>query len=258
MIQVEEPARRRGNIRPRGSSLQVRLFAGKDPVTGRDVYLTASIPGTDKKARKKAEDKLAEFRTQVTKQRSTPSSMKLDYAIHEWMRTSEHEDSTREGYLGYITRTIRPTLGDVPITKITARMTGELLHRVAALPDAVRRAAVHRAQGGRGARLHDGEVRAACVQADGCLNRPSDPLDSQRHVGCCCAGDWISTKSYGGRQAAQAEATAARSTVTGGGGPVGGSGVRDGRRLGDAGLVGDDHGHPAWQGMRIAVVARRS
>jgi len=188
MIQVEEPARRRGNIRPRGSSLQVRLFAGKDPVTGRDVYLTASIPGTDKKAGKKAEDKLAEFRTQVTKQRSTPSSMKLDYAIHEWMRTSEHEDSTREGYLGYITRTIRPTLGDVPITKITARMTGELLHRVAALPDAVRRAAVHRAQGGRGARLHDGEVRAACVQADGCLNRPSDPLDSQRHVGCCCAG----------------------------------------------------------------------
>lgn len=122
MTQVEEPARRRGNIRQRGSSLQVRLFAGKDPVTGRDVYLTASIPGTDKKAHKKAEDKLAEFRTQVNKQRSTPSSVKLEYAIHEWMRTSEHEDSTREGYRGYITRTILPALGDVPITKITARM----------------------------------------------------------------------------------------------------------------------------------------
>jgi hypothetical protein len=37
------------------------------------VYLTASIPGTDKKAHKSAEDKLAEFRTQVNKQRSTPS-----------------------------------------------------------------------------------------------------------------------------------------------------------------------------------------
>jgi integrase len=122
MTQVEEPARRRGNIRQRGSSLQVRLFAGKDPVTGRDVYLTASIPGTGKKAHKKAEDKLAEFRTQVTKQRSTPSSVKLGYAIDEWMRTSEHEDSTREGYRGYITRTIQPVLGDVPITKITARM----------------------------------------------------------------------------------------------------------------------------------------
>ncbi|MGH7745720.1 MAG: hypothetical protein ACREQ5_13160, partial [Candidatus Dormibacteria bacterium] len=80
--------------------MQVRLFAGTDPVTGRDVYLTASIPGTDKKAHKRAEDKLAEFRTQVNKQRSTPSSVKLGYAIEEWLRTSEHEDSTREGYLG--------------------------------------------------------------------------------------------------------------------------------------------------------------
>ncbi|MDQ3764750.1 MAG: N-terminal phage integrase SAM-like domain-containing protein [Actinomycetota bacterium] len=102
--------------------MQVRLFAGKDPVTGRDVYLTASIQGTDKKAHKKAEDKLAEFRTQVNKQRSTPSSVKLGYAIDEWLRTSEHEDSTREGYLGYITRTIRPALADVPVNKITARM----------------------------------------------------------------------------------------------------------------------------------------
>jgi hypothetical protein len=122
MTQVEEPARRRGSIRQRGNSLQVRLFAGTDPVTGRDVYLAASITGTDKKAHKRAEDKLAEFRTQVNKQRSTPSSVKLGYAIEEWMRTSEHEDSTREGYRGYITRTIRPALGEVPINKLTARM----------------------------------------------------------------------------------------------------------------------------------------
>ena len=122
MVQPEEPGRRRGNIRQRGSSLQVRFFAGTDPVTGRDVYLTASIAGTDKKAHKRAEDKLAEFRTQVNKQRSTPSAVKLGYAIDEWMRISEHEDSTREGYRGYITRTIRPALGEVPINKLTARM----------------------------------------------------------------------------------------------------------------------------------------
>ncbi|MGH3871426.1 MAG: hypothetical protein ACRDSR_07925 [Pseudonocardiaceae bacterium] len=88
-------------------------------MTGRDVYLTKSIAGTDRKAHKRAEDKLAEFRTQVNKQRSTPSSVKLGYAIEEWMRTSEHEDSTREGYRGYIARTIRPALGDVPVNKLT-------------------------------------------------------------------------------------------------------------------------------------------
>ena len=95
MTQFEETGRRRGNIRQRGSSLPVRFFAGKDPVTGRDVYLTASVPGTDRKAHKRAEDKLAEFRTQVNKQRSTPSSVKLGYAIAEWLRTSERGQHTR-------------------------------------------------------------------------------------------------------------------------------------------------------------------
>jgi hypothetical protein len=38
---------------------------------------------------------LAEFRTQVNKQRSTPSSVTLGYAITEWLRTSEHEDEMR-------------------------------------------------------------------------------------------------------------------------------------------------------------------
>src|SRR5829696_4293846 len=55
--------RKVGSIRQRGDRLQVRLLAGRDLVTGKDVYLTATINGTDKAARKRAEDKLAEFRT---------------------------------------------------------------------------------------------------------------------------------------------------------------------------------------------------
>jgi hypothetical protein len=130
------PSRRRpdagggisGNIRQRGSSLQVRFFAGKDPVTGRDVYLTASISGTDRKAHKRAEDKLAEFRTQVNKQRSTPSSVTLGYAITEWLRTSEHEDSTREGYAA-------TSSGRSSLRSGTCRPdAGDLLCRVTALP----------------------------------------------------------------------------------------------------------------------------
>lgn len=59
--------RRMGSVRQRGDALQVRLFAGRDPVTSRDRYLTATIQGTDKAAHKKADDKLSEFRTQVIK-----------------------------------------------------------------------------------------------------------------------------------------------------------------------------------------------
>ncbi len=42
-------------MRPRGGSLQVRVYAGQDPVTGRDRYLTESVKGTDAAALKRAE-----------------------------------------------------------------------------------------------------------------------------------------------------------------------------------------------------------
>ncbi|MGH3908025.1 MAG: hypothetical protein ACRDTE_28175 [Pseudonocardiaceae bacterium] len=41
--------------------------------------------------------------------------------IDEWLKVAEHEDSTRETYLGYIERTIKPALGGMSITKLSAR-----------------------------------------------------------------------------------------------------------------------------------------
>lgn len=37
----------------------------------------------------------------------------LDHVIEEWLRVAEHEDSTRQTYLGYIERTIKPALGSI-------------------------------------------------------------------------------------------------------------------------------------------------
>jgi hypothetical protein len=48
-------ARRRGSIRARGDSLQVRVYAGQDPVTGRDRYLSETVNGADRAARRQAE-----------------------------------------------------------------------------------------------------------------------------------------------------------------------------------------------------------
>jgi integrase len=113
--------RQRGNIEERGGALRVRLYAGTDPVTGRQVYHRATIPGTDDAAIKKAEDKLAEFRTRVLNQRSAASSVSFSYAIDEWMQTSEIEASTRKTYLGYIANHIKPVLGKIPVKKIDVR-----------------------------------------------------------------------------------------------------------------------------------------
>lgn len=57
----DETQRRRGSVRQRGDSLQVRVFAGDDPVTGNPIYLTATIRGTDRAARKRADKKVTEF-----------------------------------------------------------------------------------------------------------------------------------------------------------------------------------------------------
>jgi integrase len=47
--------RGRGSIRVRGGSLQVRVFVGRDAVTGWDRYLSRTIRGTDRAARREAE-----------------------------------------------------------------------------------------------------------------------------------------------------------------------------------------------------------
>jgi hypothetical protein len=121
MAAMRSGGRQRGNIEERGGALRVRLYAGTDPVTHRQVYLRATIPGTDKAAHRKAEDKLSEFRTQVLKQRTAASSVSFSYAIDEWLRTSEIEASTRKTYLGYIANHIKPVLGGLPVKKLDVR-----------------------------------------------------------------------------------------------------------------------------------------
>jgi integrase len=116
-----EAGRRKGNIEERGGGLRVRLYAGTDPVTGRQSYLRATIPGTDDAAWRKAENKLTEFRAQVLKQRSVASAVPFAQAVDEWMQNSEVTDGTRDGYVNYIERYIRPTLGSVAVRRIDAR-----------------------------------------------------------------------------------------------------------------------------------------
>ncbi|WP_235875203.1 tyrosine-type recombinase/integrase [Saccharopolyspora aridisoli] len=122
MSAARDQNRKRGNIEERGGALRVRLYAGTDPVTGKQVYYRDTIQGTNKAAWKKAENKLAEFQAKVAKQRSAQSSVNLAYALSEWMRTNELANSTRKTYEGYIDRTIVPALGETPVNKLSARI----------------------------------------------------------------------------------------------------------------------------------------
>lgn len=87
----------RGRIEEHGDSLRAVYYACLDPVTLKRSYLRETIKGTDKAAYKKAENKLAEFRTQVANQQSTTSTVPFGTTIDEWMKTTETEDSTAPG-----------------------------------------------------------------------------------------------------------------------------------------------------------------
>ena len=63
-------SRRRGSVRPRGGSRQVRVYAGTDPVTGRDRYLTESVKGTDRGAQRRAEKVMTRLLAEVDRQRA--------------------------------------------------------------------------------------------------------------------------------------------------------------------------------------------
>jgi integrase len=120
MAGARSEGRLRGRIEERGGSLRVVVYAGTDPVTGKRVYLRENLKGTDKAAYKRAEKVMNRLLTKVEDQRSPTSSVTLAYAVDEWVRTSEVEDSTRDGYVNYINRYIKPILGEQSVRKIDA------------------------------------------------------------------------------------------------------------------------------------------
>lgn len=90
-------------------------------MTGKDRYLSESVKGTDRAARREAEKTMARLQAEVDGQRSAQSRVTLSSTLDEWLKTLEVEDSTRDGYIGYVERNIRPTLGAVPIAKLSTR-----------------------------------------------------------------------------------------------------------------------------------------
>lgn len=120
---VAKPAgkgRQRGGIRVRGNSHLVSVYAGLDPLTGRRVYLQDSTTDTDE-----AERILRRFQREVESQRSARTRATLGTTLDAWLRTHEAEETTLDGYSGYIRRTIEPALGHVQLAKITPHVLEE-------------------------------------------------------------------------------------------------------------------------------------
>lgn len=109
--------RPKGSIRRRGNSLQVSVYAGLDPLTGRRLYLTDST--TDEA---EAERILTRLSAQVVEKRHARTKGTLAAAVDDWRATHDVGDTTWRTYRLFLDKFILPALGTEPVAKIDAKL----------------------------------------------------------------------------------------------------------------------------------------
>jgi hypothetical protein len=109
--------RSRGHIRQRGNSFQVLVYAGLDPLTGKEIRLTGSA-GTETEAKAL----LKRFRARVDEQRAPRTKASFRAAMDAWLRVLDVEESTRESYEQYARVHLYPAFGDEPVSRVTAQL----------------------------------------------------------------------------------------------------------------------------------------
>ena len=126
-------------IRPRRSGLQVQVYAGRDPLTGRKRWVSRQIPGQTRESWRKAKQVEGELLAEVAAGKHRGSgSMTVAELLTEWLRWRETNGEplspyTRYAYKRLIERQLLPTLGKLPIAKVEVRLLdrfyGELSRR---------------------------------------------------------------------------------------------------------------------------------
>jgi integrase len=115
------PQRRtRGTVRKRGGSYQVVVYAGIDPLTGKEHYLYESAPDA-----REAERIRTRLLAQVDRQRSTSTRATFGYLLDAWLKVHDIDPGTLASYARTVERRIKPALGDLPVSKLTARVLEE-------------------------------------------------------------------------------------------------------------------------------------
>ncbi|KPI04833.1 hypothetical protein OK074_4497 [Actinobacteria bacterium OK074] len=109
--------RQRGCIRPNGAGFQVRVYAGRDPVTKKDLYLYAQAP--DETEAEKARTRLLH---QVDEQRHPKQKATMGFLLDRWLSVTEQTASSYERAEGLIRTYLKPAFGDLQVAKLTVEM----------------------------------------------------------------------------------------------------------------------------------------
>lgn len=142
-------------VRKNGKSLEVRVYAGKDPLTGKERYRSKTIQGTGRDARQAAKAEEARLLAEVRRTKPGNEKTTVTELFARWFEVARHEASTRTRQEPLIAKHITSRIGDVPVAKLT-REHLDLLYLALERDAGLAPASI--------ARLH-GSVHAALAQA---------------------------------------------------------------------------------------------
>ena len=104
---------------------RLRVYLGPDPVTGKDRKLSRNIRGT----RKEAERALNRLLSEADERKAVESNASVAHLLSEWVkacRATGRSITTVHTYEGYIRNHILPSVGAVPIDRLTAKDLDDL------------------------------------------------------------------------------------------------------------------------------------
>ncbi|MGL5826330.1 MAG: tyrosine-type recombinase/integrase [Nocardioides sp.] len=133
-----KPARRRSTVRrkqrQRGTidrlpsgSLRVRVYAGRDPISKRERYLTEVIPPTHANPEAEAERMLRALIDRVDEHRFPTTRATVDHLMEKYLDGWDGSRSTLSRYREVARLHINPVIGDQVITRIDAEIVDSFI-----------------------------------------------------------------------------------------------------------------------------------
>ena len=103
----------------------MRVYAGIDPLTGREIRLRRTC-----KTERAAQIELGKLLEQAVAGRQPDSAVTVAQLLDQYVSTAGWDVSTRESNLGYIRRTIKPAIGSTQVRKVRGPLLDTLYARL--------------------------------------------------------------------------------------------------------------------------------
>lgn len=118
MANTTSKRRQRGSIRPHGDGFQVRVYAGLDPLTKKELRLTEQAQDWTE-----AEKIRTRLLNQLDEQRHSKTQVTVAFLLDRWLGVAELDvDTSYERAEGIIRNYLKPTFGNLKASKLTAEM----------------------------------------------------------------------------------------------------------------------------------------